>query len=329
MVCVFGCLSLSPLSSAAIDLPEPGPENGGMRLRFIVVPERKGTSETYQVRLDVINVTDQPIRLMGDWPSDSNSGDYKEYLRSDVSFQMEPPIRKWPLQVGVAERKSPQPEYTLNAKETLTVEWKSSGRQLKNKEIHYHENHNPIFPTDGLYFVHATLLLRLVGDGQGQNVETVRPTDLSKPLTNKNGAKRAKEAVRREAARSFAKAASDSRPHGTIRLRSNEQMVPIGGSYASPKHSLARLWSVNTNDSTAKIDLGISHKIETGDQFLIQTGALEFWNLQIRRIENDYSEGQLIPVTWMWQHPTKPKPGFPREGAPAALNTGIIPYRTN
>ena len=87
---------------------------------------------------------------------------------------------------------------------------------------------------------------------------------------------------------------ADSNPHGTVLLRSNEQQVPVGGSTALPKHSLAALVSADTNALTAVIGLGTMHKIEKGDQFRILTGSIGvFWILTITNADRAFSAGTL------------------------------------
>ena len=96
---LLGCFCGWDRVCAAADWPEPGPENYGMRLRWVVEPELKGTNESYRVRVDLINVTDRPIKLLGDWPDDYYTGDYREYLAADISIRTEPPIMHWVGQV--------------------------------------------------------------------------------------------------------------------------------------------------------------------------------------------------------------------------------------
>ena len=93
--CLFtSCIATMFLCCARAEpaLPEPGPENSGMRLRFVVTPEKHGTNESYNVRLDLLNVTDKPITLEADWPYEQDRGDFKEYLESDVSIETSPAI---------------------------------------------------------------------------------------------------------------------------------------------------------------------------------------------------------------------------------------------
>ena len=99
------------------------------------------------------------------------------------------------------------------------------------------------------------------------------------------------------------KACADSNPHGTVLLRSNEQLVPIGGSHALPKSPLGKIVGADTNTWTATIDLGQANKIEIGDQFQTITHLIgEVWKLTITNVDRTWSQGFLQPITghgWM------------------------------
>ena len=289
----LGCLGLSVFFALAQrPLPEPGPENSGMRIRLVVNPGTGGTNETYHVRLDLINVTNKPIRLMGNWQHESERGDFKEYLESDVSIETSPEIIGWMGQAMVGHRTSPQPEYTLKAQETLTLEWTSVGRKLKNKVAHILETKNPTFPTEGLYSVHASIRLCLATngwDGSASNVSTL-PGKTRHPATNI-------QPNRLEEFENFHKRVIASQPQGNVFLRSNEQLVPIGGSRQLPKYPLGKVTWADTNQNTAAIDLGSLQRVEVGDQFKVWTGYISYnWTLNITRVEKSSSEGRLEPL---------------------------------
>ena len=253
-VCAAGLLSFPTLSRAAGQLPEPGPESAGMRLRLVIFPEGTGTNETFKVRVDLINVTDQSIKLVGDWRGDFRDGDYKEYLESDVRFQIEPPNVPSMDQVGDGgKRTKPQPEFTLGASKLLTLDWTALGRCMRTGS-------DLRLPMDGLYSIHASVLLRLA-----ENERTIQP--------------------------------APSAPSNRILLRSNEQLVPVGGSHALPKHTLGKLISADTNRYTAAIDIGSVHKTVVGDQFWIHTGYIgQNWNLKITKVDPTVSFGVLEPI---------------------------------
>ena len=54
---------------------------------------------------------------------------------------------------------SPQPHYELGPKGEITLEWRATGRTLKNRVVNPLEVQNPRFLTDGLYSVHAVIVL--------------------------------------------------------------------------------------------------------------------------------------------------------------------------
>jgi hypothetical protein len=66
----------------AAELVEPGPEDGGMRLRLVVNPLGAGSNQAFRVRAELINVTNHPVRLVADWTSDSEKGDFKDYFEA-------------------------------------------------------------------------------------------------------------------------------------------------------------------------------------------------------------------------------------------------------
>ena len=286
----FVCFSFIPTDAFSqitnLSLPEPGPENGGVRLRFSVETTRSGTNDTHQVRIDLINVTDKPIRLLGDWPGDQ-SGPYEEYLESDVSIHTDPPFMPFMGQVGVERRRRPQPAFTLAAHEVLTVRWAASGRRLKNKSIHPVQTHDPFLTMDGLYAVYASLLLRPI------DAETALETDLMRRTWSSVDSR-----SREERLEDFPKASAESSPHGTIYLRSNEQLVPIGGSRMLPKPTLARLVWTDTNHDVATINFGSAQKIDPGDAFWIPTGYIgNVWRLEITNVAATSSSGLLTPIS--------------------------------
>src|SRR5436190_20293302 len=190
---VLVVLGLSALASAAE--PEPGPENGGMRLGLVATP-REGDKEGFDVRVSLKNVSKRKIVLRSSWENDEG-GSVKDYLEGSVGIESYPEIEPWRggLQATDAKRTSPQPTLGLEAGETLTLAWQTKGRMLKNHVIDPFVAQNPTFTVPGLYSIHATL-----------DVIT---------------------------------------EDGSVRLRSNEQLVPVGGSREMPRHTYGPLWSVN------------------------------------------------------------------------------------
>src|SRR5262249_50766739 len=101
-----------------------------------------------------------------------------------------------------------------------------------------------------------------------------------------------------------------------VQLRSNEQLVPMGRSHESPKHTYGQLLWTDEQSTTATLGLGSLHKILVGDRFLIQSGTIgRTWTLSITNVQTDHSIGTLTPSQ------TNPPPVFPLRGSYAASPT--------
>ena len=167
-------------------------------------------------------------------------------------------------------RTSPQPEYELKAGKSLSVDWHSEQRRLKNKVTDQLSVQNPEFPFAGLYSVHATMKIE-VGE------------------------------------------------HRVLLLRSNEQLVSIGGKQELPKHTYGPLWGLDASAKTATLGLGSLHKIVVGDEFRIRTGMSEFWKLTISDVSPDVSTGGLEPLLQVGPNAMNPNPRFPERYMHATL----------
>lgn len=246
-------------------LPEPGPENGGLRMRLTVVPNADAGTEGYDVRVELLNVSNQPIILRADWRGRGGSdGDLQAYVEAATSIETYPAITPWIGQVMQGTAPSPQPEEVLAAGGTLTVQWRTAGRRLKNKVTDPNAVQNPDFPTPGLYAVHAVLVL---------------------PITDR-----------------------------TVLLRSNEQLVPIGGSLAMPKHTFGTLSFADAATKTGGVNLGSLHRIEVGDEFQMQAGFRESWKLTVTKVEPWSAFGTLEPIRASAQNDSARVAPFPERG---------------
>ena len=231
-----------PLRAAeVVTLPEPGPEDGGLRMRLRVVPRTDIVEDGYEVRVDLINVSDRAIALRAGWTSE-DAGDLKDYLDAATSIECVPAVQRWSGGVIRGQRRSPQPEQVLERGASLSVQWRTQDRHLKNRVTNPNEVQNPEFPFPGLYSVHATL-----------NVIT---TDR------------------------------------TVALRSNEQLVPVGGSRAMPKHTLGQVSPTGADGKTAMLDLGSQHKVEPGDRFE-HLSKIAHWRLTVTDVKPGHSIGNL------------------------------------
>ncbi len=139
--------------------PAPGPENGGLRMRLIIAPDKIAETPAQRVKIELLNVTDKPVTLRSAWEHDEQTGNMEDYLESATGIETYPAIEPWSGQVMVGRRSRPQEEKILKAGETVTVSWQTDGRRLKNKVVDPLSVQNPDFPVPGLYSVHAVLHL--------------------------------------------------------------------------------------------------------------------------------------------------------------------------
>jgi hypothetical protein len=245
--CLLLFLIANSSPTVAATLPEPGPEDGGLCLRFIVAPREDAQAPGYDVRLDLLNVSDRDITLHANWRNEVDQGDVAEYIETATSIECVPAIAPWIGGVQQGQRTSPQPKRVLKAGEELSARWKSQGRRLKNRVTNPNEVQNPEFPFPGLYSVHATL-----------------------------------DVITSE---------------GTVRLRSNEQLVSVGGSRKMPKHTRGQLIEVDKEKKTALVGLGSLHKVEVGDQFEIGHPKGMHWKLTVTQVEPRLCRGNLELLT--------------------------------
>jgi hypothetical protein len=148
-----------PRTAATFEQPEPGPEAGGLRLRLQVIPSPESGNEGYDVQVDLISVSQKPIPLrMDSWPP-LHEGSFKDYLEAAVSIESNPAIEPWLGQVGAAPEGTTPAEYTLKPGETLSLKWHTTGRHLKNNVSNPLKVQNPEFAENGLYSVHASLVI--------------------------------------------------------------------------------------------------------------------------------------------------------------------------
>jgi hypothetical protein len=240
-------LICSPVcSTLAESPPDPGPENGGLRLRFSVGPRPGQLSQAgFDVRVELLNVSQSNITLQTDWES-NETGDVKDYLRAATQIETTPIFE--PEHGATASREArtePQKSLVLKAGEAVALRWQTTPRRLKANVSEWDFSllgANPSFDEPGLYSVRITLDV---------------PTGT-----------------------------------GTVRLRSNEQLVSIGGSLKAPKPTAARIEHVSRNRQTARIDLGALDQVAPGDQFdyLSKTSS---WRLTITDAYKHSSEGTL------------------------------------
>lgn len=154
------------LLQAGESLPEPGPENSGLRLRFVVTPVAGAEKRTNQFRVELLNVSQKPITLIADWPYEGNKGDFGYYVKTQLVFITSPRTLPFTYQTAGIKRMSPQPRHTIRPGESFKVEWKAGDPQL----IDCGERPLPIdyFPhpllVPGLYRVRVSIDLKTADD---------------------------------------------------------------------------------------------------------------------------------------------------------------------
>jgi|GEM_PF-1424703 len=140
---------------AAPPPPEAGPENAGLRMRLTAAPRTEPGKDGYDVRVELINVSDRPVTLQAGWWDEGETADVRDYIESSIGIETSPAIQPWIGQVRAPNRKSPQPERVLKAGQILSLNWQTDKRRLKNRVTDPNSVQNPEFPTPGLYSVHA------------------------------------------------------------------------------------------------------------------------------------------------------------------------------
>ena len=255
----FLLLALPLFAKDPVALPEPGPEAGGLRLRLVAAP-REGR-EGFEVRVDVVNVTEHTITLRAEWRGDEEQGGLKDYLDAATSIECVPEVRPWMGGVTEGRRTQPQPEQVIEGGGTLTATWHTEGRHLKNRVLNPNQVQNPELRMPGLYSVHARLKI-ITADA-------------------------------------------------TVLLRSNEQLLPVGGSRAMPKPTYGTLLDADAERKSATISLGSLHQVAVGDRFEYFS-KMEQGTVTITMVMPDYSTGTLE-----MKHLFQGKP--PARGTPVSL----------
>ena len=257
------------MNCLAESLPEPGPENCGLRMRLVITPDTTNGAHGFEVRVDIINSTKYQIELATDWDSEYQRGNFLDYVESTSAVITDPVLAPDNGQIVVAPRLSPQSTQSLGASQTLTLKWHSNGQRIKNKSMLFFPN--PKFSVDGLYGVHFCLEFRTSS--------------------------------------------------GLCRLRSNEQMVSVGGLQTQPKNTYGQFSFIQLNgtNSIAQINLGSINQIQTRDRFTISTGYIgDEWSLEITNVYSRVSYGTLIPIPSKIPALNKSRT-VPRNGSSAVL----------
>jgi hypothetical protein len=171
---LFAVVPVLPTLPGGPALPEAGPESHGLRLRLMVDTKVEQGADLHAVRLDLLNEGRKPVTLVAQWPYEGDTGDYAQFLASEVAFVTFPEVVPDSAQTGGSMRQSPQPEYKIAPGGSLTLSWKARGRRLKETDYY---NNTPYFPTRGLYGVRARIVV-MTKDGK-QVLLTSNPVQVS------------------------------------------------------------------------------------------------------------------------------------------------------
>ena len=86
---LYALFALVSLAATAFAQPEAGPENGGLRLRLVVVTSPATGMGGYDVRVALLNATKQEVRLRAGW---TDKGDIADYIEAFTSIETFPAI---------------------------------------------------------------------------------------------------------------------------------------------------------------------------------------------------------------------------------------------
>jgi hypothetical protein len=70
-------------------LPEPGPEDGGLRMRLVVAPRTDTGQEGFDVCVDLLNTSERAITLRAGWRH-ADAGDLNDYIDAATSIDCVP-----------------------------------------------------------------------------------------------------------------------------------------------------------------------------------------------------------------------------------------------
>ncbi|GEM_PF-1451943 len=137
-----------------LQIPKPGPENQGLRLRLAIETTHRDGQDHHTVRIGIVNVSSAPITLAATPAYESHAKDYATYLKAEMSFITFPEILPPSAQTAGNMVTSPPPAITIKPQREFKFQWQSKGRLLKNKDYY---NTTPYFPGPGLYSVRARI----------------------------------------------------------------------------------------------------------------------------------------------------------------------------
>lgn len=134
-------------------LPEPGPENSGLRLRLVL----DNYFGRHMMRMEILNATDESVKIVA---KAKVRADIKQILKDQVDFIVTPELQCPPYQISVGpDVKVPNVYGTIKPQEPFVVYFDDFG---------WFDFPNPAdycFPSDGLYHIRAKVVLNLEDGG--------------------------------------------------------------------------------------------------------------------------------------------------------------------
>jgi len=158
---VWLCIASMPATADDVAKPDAGPENGGLCLRLIMRNHLEKKNDSRTIRLELLNPSDEPKTLVGQWEYEESSGDYATWLRHVAEFTTFPEVMTDDAGTEGNKRTSPQPTHEIKPGGMLAVEWEENGRILKEPDDSGsdHFNKAPTLPSEGTYLVRASVLV--------------------------------------------------------------------------------------------------------------------------------------------------------------------------
>jgi hypothetical protein len=137
-------------------LPEPGPENSGLRLRLVVANPPPGGPAEHDMRLEVLNVGKEPVTLVTEWRLGAvGAGDYAQYLEEATTFTAVPEVLVRVFCVG-GGGDPVQVDALIGPGRSFVSEWRVKGRTLSS----FVAQRGLTFPADGRFLVRAHVTVK-------------------------------------------------------------------------------------------------------------------------------------------------------------------------
>lgn len=152
-------------ASTAPDALAWGPENGGLRMNLQIDPAEANQPDCYKVTVRIANVSKSPVTLIAEWASDSEKGDYPQYMQEKVFLKCTPDVHRNGYQTMDPSRTRSQPSLKLASGDIMTCQWFTTRLSLDPRGGKYASMH---FPFNGLYAIEAHFFVALATGGHIQ-----------------------------------------------------------------------------------------------------------------------------------------------------------------